>query len=118
MSEVTKTCKDCKLTKSEFDFGKGKGVCKACIAVKTKETKEAKANDEAKNKSPTKKEKAVDTEESAPPSKLSKKTKKLQLEFEKMLSEFTPDTPQSKVNSDTLIFIGKLILFSSKFNSE
>ena len=119
MSDNTKTCKDCKLTKSEFDFGKGKGVCKSCVAIKTKETKEAKNE---KNPSPTKDTEntnntnAVNTTNTANINKSNMRIKKIQTDFEKMLNEIKSDT--TKVNIEVLNFIGKLVLFASKFEDE
>ena len=129
-----KICKDCSLTKAESDFPKNKGVCKACIASKTKETKSKKEEEEAKEektekkekkekKSPSKEKTEEKSEKKKSPSKesdeekpkkktegtLAKKKKDLITEFGSLMAEPSGDA-EYKLN--ILKFINKLTYYA------
>lgn len=112
----TKTCKECDLTKAESDFPKGKGVCKACIAAKTKETKEIKETKETKEEKDTKKKTPSPTKEKDEETPLKTKKKITEAKLNKMKKELTSqfetmlETPTSVT---VLEFINHLTTFAS-----
>ena len=92
-----RTCKDCGLVKSELDYPKGKMVCKACIKIKTQETRD-KNDKKANSSSPSK------TDESSHPRiETDKKKQKLVKEFEELM---LLDLSENK--GKVIVFINKL----------
>jgi hypothetical protein len=120
MSNDTKDCKECNLTKAESDFPKGKSVCKACISAKTKETKAKKEEVEEpketkKKSSPAKEEKKEEPKKKvSADQKIAKQRAKLETDFEKMMNEISPGKESYAI---TTAFIGKLINFTDKINN-